>query len=62
MCQAEPTGSEANVKDMYLAGGTVNPLLNSSVVSNITSFSMLYYQPAVCTNCRYTTPLIVTLY
>ncbi|XP_065905954.1 ferric-chelate reductase 1-like [Dysidea avara] len=31
MCQAESTGSVANVKDMYLAGGSVNPLFDSSV-------------------------------
>ncbi|XP_065905953.1 uncharacterized protein [Dysidea avara] len=31
MCQAEPTGSEANVKDMYLAGGSTTPLFDSSV-------------------------------
>ena len=59
MCQAESTGSVANVKDMYLAGGSVNPLFDSSVVSNITSFNVLHYQPTVCTNCRCTTFLIV---
>ncbi|XP_065905952.1 putative ferric-chelate reductase 1 [Dysidea avara] len=31
MCQAEPTGSVANVKDMYLAGGSVDPLFDSNV-------------------------------
>ena len=36
MCQAEPNGSVvANVKDMFLAGGSTTPMFDSSVVSNI---------------------------
>ena len=54
MCQAEPTGSVANVKDMYLAGGSVDPLFDSNVVSNIICIShfcasdvIMYY--LICT-------------
>ena len=34
MCQAEPNGSVvANVKDMFLAGGSLTPMFDSSAVS-----------------------------
>ena len=41
MCQAEPNGSVANVKDMFLVGGSATPMFDNNVVSKIMPFNML---------------------
>jgi len=35
MCQAESTGTVANVKDLNLPGGSVIPLFDSNEVSSL---------------------------
>ena len=45
MCQAEPSGTVANVKDLNLAGGSVIPMFDSNVVSYVQSVNC-------CTACK----------
>ena len=47
MCQVEPTGTVANVKDLFLPeGGATTPMFDSSVVSKIICIS--HFCPSNC--------------